>query len=114
MEGWLSESHESSSRAMARGEPKSLESLLPRVLGRLAGESGRGHPLAPVWASVVGAHIARHATPRAIEGGTLLVSVTSPEWARTLEPEAASLCARLNERLGADTVKALAFRWEGR
>ncbi|MFY2559518.1 DciA family protein [Corallococcus terminator] len=95
---------------MARGEPKSLESLLPRVLARLAGESGRGHALAPVWAAVVGAHIARHSAPRALEDGTLLISVTSSEWARTLEAEATSLCAQLNERLGSGTVKELAFR----
>lgn len=99
---------------MARGEPKSLESLLPRVLARLAGESGRGHGLTPVWAAVVGAHIARHSSPRALEGGTLLIAVTSAEWARPLEAEAPSLCAQLNERLGSGTVKALSFRWDNR
>jgi len=99
---------------MARSEPKSLQSLLPRVLVKLAGESGRGHALAPVWEAVVGPHIARHATPRALEGGTLVVAVLGAEWARTLEAESASLCARLNEQLGAGTVRALAFRLEGR
>ncbi|MCP3100410.1 DUF721 domain-containing protein [Myxococcus sp. K15C18031901] len=97
---------------MARSEPKSLESLLPRVLGRLAGESRRGHALAPVWEAVVGSHIARHAMPRALEEGTLVVAVRSAEWARTLEAEAAKLCAQLNEKLGAGTVRALAFRLE--
>ncbi|QSQ15829.1 DUF721 domain-containing protein [Myxococcus landrumensis] len=99
---------------MARGEPKSLESLLPRVLARLAGESGRAHTLAPVWASVVGAHIARHTRPRSLEGGVLVVIVTSSEWARTLEQEAPSLREQLNERLGPGTVKEIAFHWEFR
>lgn len=99
---------------MARSEPKSLESLLPRVLARLAGESGRGNSLAPVWASVVGAHIARHTAPHALQGTTLVVTVASAEWARSLEAEAPSVCERLNARLGPGTVTALAFRPEGR
>lgn len=99
---------------MARGEPKSLENLLPRVLARLAGESGRAHTLAPVWASVVGPHIARHTRPRSMEGGLLIITVTSAEWARTLEAEAPSLRAQLNERLGAGTVREIAFHWEAR
>ncbi|WP_426752436.1 DciA family protein [Myxococcus sp. Y35] len=94
---------------MARGEPKSLENLLPRVLARLAGESGKGHPLAPVWAAVVGPHLARHTTPQALHGTTLVVAVTGAEWARSLESEAASLCERLNARLGPGTVTALTF-----
>jgi predicted nucleic acid-binding Zn ribbon protein len=99
---------------MARSEPKSLESLLPRVLARLAGESGRGNALAPVWSAVVGAHIARHSSPQVLEGTTLVVSVASAEWARTLEAEAPAVCERLNARLGPGRVTALAFRPEGR
>ncbi len=98
---------------MARSEPKSLENLLPRVLARLAGESGRANALAPVWASVVGAHIARHTAPHALEGTTLVVRVASAGWARTLETEAAAVCERLNARLGPGAVTALAFRPEG-
>ncbi|MBZ4419922.1 DciA family protein [Myxococcus sp. RHSTA-1-4] len=99
---------------MARSEPKSLESLLPRVLARLAEESGRGQTLAPVWASVVGPHLARHTAPHALQGTTLVVTVAGEEWARSLEAEAASLCEQLNARLGPGTVTALAFRMERR
>ncbi|MFP2934572.1 DciA family protein [Pyxidicoccus sp. 3LG] len=99
---------------MARSEPKSLESLLPRVLARLAGESGRGQALAPVWASVVGPNLARHATPHALHGTTLVVTVASEEWSRSLEAESASLCEQLNARLGPGTVTALTFRMEPR
>ena len=99
---------------MARSEPKSLESLLPRVLARLAGESGRGQALAPVWAAVVGPHLARHTSPHALQGTTLVVTVEGPEWARSLEAEAGSLCEQLNARLGPGTVTALSFRLERR
>jgi predicted nucleic acid-binding Zn ribbon protein len=99
---------------MARSEPKTLESLLPRVLARLAEESGRGQALNPVWASVVGPHLARHTRPHALQGTTLVVTVDGEEWARSLEAEAASLCEQLNARLGADAVRALTFRMEGR
>ncbi|NOK04796.1 MULTISPECIES: DUF721 domain-containing protein [Myxococcus] len=97
---------------MARSEPKSLESLLPRVLARLAGESGKGHALAPVWAAVVGPHLARHTTPQALHGTTLVVAVTGAQWAQSLESEAASLCEQLNARLGPDTVKSLSFTFQ--
>lgn len=99
---------------MARSEPKTLESLLPRVLARLAEESGRGQALAPVWAAVVGPHLARHTRPHALQGRTLVVDVAGPEWLRSLEDEAASLCERLNARLGEGSVKSLAFRLETR
>jgi predicted nucleic acid-binding Zn ribbon protein len=97
-------------RPMARHEPKSLESLLPRVLARLAEESGKGRALEPVWAAAVGAQIAKHTSPYTLQGGTLVVTVASAEWAKTLSLEQASLCARLNARLGEGTVKALSFR----
>lgn len=98
---------------MARQEPKSLESLLPRILARLAEESGKGHSLAPVWAAAVGPQIAQHTSPYTLQAGTLVVTVASVEWARTLSLEEASLCERLNARLGAGTVKALSFRLGG-
>jgi len=97
-------------RPMARNEPKSLESLLPRVLARLAEESGKGGSLAPVWAAAVGTQIAKHTSPYTLHEGTLVVTVASAEWARTLSLEQASLCERLNARLGPGTVKALTFR----
>ena len=97
-------------RSMARNEPKSLESLLPRVLARLAEESGKGHSLAPIWAAAVGPQISTHTSPYTLQAGTLVVTVASAEWAKTLSLEQAAVCERLNARLGAGTVKALSFR----
>ncbi len=98
---------------MARQEPKSLESLLPRLLARLAEESGKGRALEPVWAAAVGAQIAKHTSPYTLQGGTLMITVASAEWAKTLSLEERSLVERLNLRLGEGTVKALSFRLGG-
>ena len=98
---------------MARSEPKSLEHLLPRVLARLATESGKAQALAPVWSAAVGPHLSRHTTPYTLEGGRLVVTVPGAEWARTLQQQEAELKERLNERLGPGAVKALVFRLEG-
>jgi predicted nucleic acid-binding Zn ribbon protein len=100
-------------RAMARHEPKPLESLLPRVLARLAEESGKGSSLTPFWAAMVGPQIAKHTSPYTLREGTLVITVASAEWARTLSAEQEALCERLNARLGAGTVTTLAFRLGG-
>jgi predicted nucleic acid-binding Zn ribbon protein len=97
---------------MARSEPKTLQNLLPRVLARLAEQSGKGHSLTPVWNAAVGPHIARHTRPYTLEGGTLVVSVSSAEWAHTLSRQEAALREQLNERLGPGRVTALDFRLE--
>jgi predicted nucleic acid-binding Zn ribbon protein len=97
---------------MARRDPQTLEHLLPRVLARLAGQSGKGRALSPVWSAAVGPHIAKHTRPHTLEGGTLVVLVANAEWAHTLSRQEASLREQLNARLGADPVSALVFRLE--
>ena len=95
---------------MARRDPQTLDQLLPRVLARLAEQSGKGRALAPVWNATVGPHIARHSRPHSLEGGTLVVTVASAEWAHTLSRQQSSLLEQLNSRLGTGSVSALVFR----
>lgn len=97
---------------MSSSDPTPLHVLLPRLLGRLAGDTGKAHALSPVWQAVVGPQVARHARAHALEGGTLVVTVTSAEWARTLEAQAPALEERLAAALGPGVVRALAFRLE--
>ncbi len=97
---------------MQRRVPQSLENLLPRVLARLAEQSGKGHALEPVWNAAVGEQIARHTRPYALEGRTLVVSVSNAEWALILSRQEATLREQLNARLGPDTVAELVFRLE--
>lgn len=99
---------------MARSEPKTMQSLLPRVLARLAGESGRASSLMPLWIAAVGENIARHSRPHHLDGTTLIICVENAEWAHVLTRQADSLCERLNEKLGPGTVAALAFQLETR
>jgi predicted nucleic acid-binding Zn ribbon protein len=97
---------------MARRDPQTLQQLLPRVLARLAEQSGKGDSLTPVWNATVGSHIAKHTRPYTLQRGTLVVTVTTAEWAHTLSRQQASLLEQLNERLGAGTVSALDFQLE--
>ncbi|HYO72013.1 MAG TPA: DUF721 domain-containing protein [Archangium sp.] len=95
---------------MARRDPQTLDQLLPRVLARLAEQSGKGRALAPVWNAAVGPHISKHSRPHSLEGGTLVVTVASAEWAHTLSRQQSSLLEQLNTRLGAGSVSTLVFR----
>ena len=96
-----------SSAAVARRDFQSLKALLPDVLGKLSRESGRARHLQPLWREAVGESIARASTPVALEGGTLVVSVVSPEWAKELERQAGEIVGRLQQRLGKDVVTSL-------
>ncbi len=96
-----------SSVAVARRDFQSLKALLPDVLGKISRESGRARPLQPLWREAVGEAIARASTPVALEGGALVVSVTTPEWARELERQAGEIVSRLQQRLGKDVVTSM-------
>lgn len=63
--------------------------------------------LALVWAEVVGDRLAAETTPRAVEGGALVVAVSAAPWAvqvRFLGPEIARRAAEL---LGPGTVTSV-------
>jgi predicted nucleic acid-binding Zn ribbon protein len=89
-----------------------MQQLLPRVLGKLARESGRALALAPLWEAAVGPQLARHCRPRQLVEGTLEVVASGADWARTLEAEASTVCERLSAQLGPGVVRALSVRVE--
>lgn len=95
---------------MARREMSKVADLLPRVLARVAEETGSARQLAPIWEEVAGPAIARSAVPCSWERGTLLLRVPDPGWARELEGRERELLDRLASRLGPDAVKRLVFR----
>ncbi len=97
---------------MSRRDPQTLEQLLPRVLARLAEQSGKARTLVPVWNATVGPHISKHTRPHTLERGELVITVASAEWAHTLSRQEASLREQLNARLGPGAVSALVFRLE--
>jgi len=57
------------------------------------------------WEAVVGATLARHARPRELRRGVLVVAVDSPEWMQELQFLKHELGERLNARLGRTAVR---------
>ncbi|MFZ5468079.1 MAG: DUF721 domain-containing protein, partial [Myxococcota bacterium] len=93
----------------ARREPSQLRDLLPQVLTRVARECGAAGALEPVWKEAVGATIARHSSPVALTGTTLVVRVTDRVWAAELEKTSEQILARLVGLLGGREVTRLVF-----
>lgn len=96
--------------AVSKRQFTPIKELLPQVLSSVARESGQARALAAVWEDAVGAVIARAARPYALEGETLVLTVTEAFWAKELNGRAKELCTRLNEKLGDKPVRALCFR----
>src|SRR5262249_62160660 len=64
-------------------------------------------PLAPEGSGGLAAPIARHARPRRLRRGGLLIEVDGAEWMHELQYLKHELRARLNARLGRATVRDL-------
>jgi predicted nucleic acid-binding Zn ribbon protein len=87
-------------------ELTTLGEALRAALSRLpAGGELASFPIWTDWADVVGSTIARHARPRRLRRGVLLVEVDGVEWMHELQFLKADLRARLNERLGRPAVR---------
>ena len=91
--------------------PRELTTLgdaLRAALSRLpSGSELASFPIWTDWADVVGATIARHARPRRLRRGVLVVEVDGRRVdARAAVPEA-DLRVRLNERLGRAVVREI-------
>src|SRR5262249_11900238 len=82
-------------------ELTTLGEALRAGLARLrAGRELASFPIWTEWADVVGAPIARHARPRRLRRGVLVVEVDGAEWMHELQYLKQELRGRLNERLG--------------
>lgn len=87
-------------------ELTTLGEALRAALSRLpAGGELVSFPIWTEWADVVGVTIARHARPRRLRRGVLVVEVDGVEWMHELQYLKADLRARLNERLGRAVVR---------
>jgi Dna[CI] antecedent, DciA len=85
-----------------------LGEALRAALSRLpAGPELASFPIWTEWADVVGVTIARHARPRRLRRGVLLVEVDGAEWMHELQYLKADLRTRLNERLGRSAVREI-------
>lgn len=94
---------------MARN-PVRIGDVLRAALARLpAGAELAHYPIWAEWAAVVGPTIARHAQPRRLRRGVLVVDVDGPDWMHELHFMKRELRERLNARLGRAVVRDLYF-----
>ena len=90
------------------GEPIELAEALERVLGSL------GAPPADLlstvfhrWADVVGADVALHCRPVAVEGDRLVVLASDSTWASEVRWLADQVLARVNELSSTDRLRSV-------
>ncbi|HUI46950.1 MAG TPA: DUF721 domain-containing protein [Nitrospirota bacterium] len=62
------------------------------------------------WAGTVGAAIARHAQPRTLRGGRLLLIVDSPAWMQQISLMKPEIIAKLNSNLGAEIIRDITLK----
>ncbi len=91
--------------------PRELTTLgdaLRAALSRLpSGSELASFPIWTDWADVVGAAIARHARPRRLRRGVLVIEVEGAEWMHELQYLKQDLRVRLNERLGRAAIREI-------
>ena len=89
-----------------RHDPTPLGEILRAALARLPeNDELASFPIWGAWSDVVGATIARHASPRRLRRGVLVVEVDGPEWLHELRYLKRDLCSKLNSALGRRVVR---------
>jgi predicted nucleic acid-binding Zn ribbon protein len=58
-----------------------------------------------VWEQLVGNQLAAHTAPLRLQGGVLVLAASSPLWAAEVRQLTRVITERVNERLGAGTVR---------
>lgn len=94
-------------RVVARNLTR-LGDALRAALARLpAGSELANYPIWAEWSTLVGPTIARHAQPRRLRRGVLVIAVDGPEWMHELHFMKRELRERLNARIGRPVVRDL-------
>jgi predicted nucleic acid-binding Zn ribbon protein len=98
-------------RRRRKGELRSVESALAKVLGELGLDGAqRAFEIAECWEAAVGADVARHAKPVAMRGDVLEVAVESSVWAQQLQLRCPEILAALGAELEGEPPTDLRFR----
>jgi predicted nucleic acid-binding Zn ribbon protein len=88
--------------------PARLGDVLRTVLARLPTGTGlEDWAVWSEWDAAVGPTLARHARPRRLARGVLLVAVDSSEWMQELQFLKHELRSRLNARLGREAIRRI-------
>jgi predicted nucleic acid-binding Zn ribbon protein len=89
-------------------DPRALGSELDRVLEGVGGRARAAvHALFAQWPDLVGTDVAAHSRPTGFVDGMLQVSADSSAWATQLRLLGPTICATLDQRLGAGTVAGI-------
>ena len=92
-------------------EPAPLSSALDVVLAALGGPSREAIVVVHErWPEVVGAEVAEHARPIAIEAGRLRIGVDSPGWASHLRWSEGEIVTRISQLVGEGQVTSVQVR----
>src|SRR5262249_49602548 len=95
-------------RGAVRRELTTLGEALRAALSRLpSGLELASFPIWTEWSAVVGPTVPRHAHPRRLRHGVLIVEVDAVEWMDELQYLKHDLRARLNAHLGRAAVREL-------
>ncbi|HLK10880.1 MAG TPA: DUF721 domain-containing protein [Candidatus Binatia bacterium] len=87
-------------------EPTRLAEVLAAALARLPnGRDLADYAVWGHWEEVAGPVLARHARPRRLRRGVLVIDVDDSSWMQELLLLKPELCARLNARVGRTAVR---------
>lgn len=86
-----------------------IAQILPKIFrtGPLGRRRAVLDVLIPLWPRAAGKLIAQHSAPMSFRDGTLTIAAASPAWASQLRQMSPTLCAHLNNFLGAPLVRRL-------
>jgi len=89
-------------------DPQSLDTTLGRFVTDHGWETElRVHGVFSRWEAIVGHDVAQHVTPESYADGRLVVRTDSTAWATQMKLLAPDVVRRLNEVLGAETVRVI-------
>ena len=95
-------------RAKRSDDPQELGSVLDGLLGERPWRAGMAvGALARRWADVVGDRLAEESRPASLEGGVLLVKVSSAAWATQIGFLAQEVAGRANQVMGGAMVASV-------
>lgn len=98
-------------RRARRSQPEALGGLLRRVLSDLgADEAALVLRIAEHWEEAVGADVARHCRPAALQGPVLIVSVDSSVWCQQLQLRTPEIVAGLRRVFGEEAPSEVRLR----
>jgi hypothetical protein len=88
---------------------RAILQTLPGLIDDLRGPEVREAIVFAVWPTVIGEQLREMSAPARLEGTTLLVAVTDPEWKREFKQHAGNIVYRLNAGLRSSVVERLEF-----